>query len=221
MNWELEKENLEKAILQDKISYEELGKRYNCSGANIKKQAKKLGIELPQRRKINESEHFNKGTGKVVIKDVIKYVNKETIKKYCLSCGKELHFSRNNQKFCDSKCQNDYAYKQYVERWKRGEETGMKGSYSVSSYIKRYLFEKFNNKCCKCGWGEINSYTGNIPLEIEHKDGNYTNNSKDNLELLCPNCHSLTSTYKGANRGKGRTTRSKYYIGGSYYINKE
>lgn len=221
MNWELEKENLEKAILQDKISYEELGKRYDCSGANIKKQAKKLGIELPQRRKINESEHFNKGTGKVVIKDVTKYVNKETIKKYCLSCGKELHFSRNNQKFCDSKCQNDYAYKQYVERWKRGEETGMKGSYSVSSYIKRYLFEKFNNKCCKCGWGEINSYTGNIPLEIEHKDGNYTNNSEDNLELLCPNCHSLTSTYKGANRGNGRTTRSKYYIGGSYYINKE
>ena len=29
MNWELEKENLEKAILQDKISYEELGKRKN------------------------------------------------------------------------------------------------------------------------------------------------------------------------------------------------
>ena len=211
MNWELEKENLEKAILQDKISYEELGKRYNCSGANIKKQAKKLGIELPQRRKINESEHFNKGTVKVVIKDVIKHVKKETIKKYCLSCGKELHYSRNNQKFCDSKCQNDYAYKQYIERWKKGEETGMKGSYGISSYIKRYLFEKFHNKCCKCGWGEINSYTGNIPLEIEHKDGNYTNNSEDNLELLCPNCHSLTSTYKGANRGKGRTSRSKYY----------
>lgn len=221
MNWELEKENLEKAILQDKISYEELGRRYGCSGANVKKQAKKLGIELPQRRKINESEHFNKGTGRIIVENTIKHIDKEVTKKYCLSCGKELHGSRSNQKFCNSKCQNDYAYKQYIERWKNGEETGIIGEYGISHYLKRYLFEKYNNKCCKCGWGEINPYTGNIPLEIEHKDGNYTNNSEDNLELLCPNCHSLTSTYKGANRGKGRTSRSKYYIGGDNYIDKE
>ena len=59
--------------------------------------------------------------------------------------------------------------------------------------------------------GETNKHTGNIPLEIEHKDGNYANNSEDNLELLCPNCHSLTATYKGANRGNGRKARNKYY----------
>ena len=87
MNWELEKENLEKAILQDKISYEELGRRYGCSGANVKKQAKKLGIELPQRRKINESEHFNKNVNK----------------RFCLYCGKELIGSRSAHKFCDNK----------------------------------------------------------------------------------------------------------------------
>ena len=86
----------------------------------------------------------------------------------------------------------------------------MKGSYGISNYIKRYLFEKFHNKCCKCGWGETNSYTGNIPLEVEHKDGNYANNLEDNLELLCPNCHSLTETYKGANKGQGRKDRKKY-----------
>lgn len=209
MNWELERENLEKAILQDKISYEELGRRYDCSGANIKKHAKKLGIELPQKRKINESEHFNKGISKMVIM------------KYCLNCGKEFHGSHNNQKFCNGKCQHDYAYKQYIEHWKNGKETGIIGRYSISKYLRRYIFEKFNNKCCKCGWNEINPYTGNIPLEVEHKDGDYTNNLEDNLELLCPNCHSLTSTYKGANRGKGRTSRSKYYIGSNNYIEKE
>lgn len=221
MNWELEKENLEKAILQDKISYEELGRRYGCSGANVKKQAKKLGIELPQRRKINESEHFNKRTDKIIVKNTIKQVEKEVVVKYCLSCGKELHGFHNNQKFCNSKCQKDYAYKQYIERWKNGKETGIIGEYGISKYLRRYIFEKFNNRCCKCGWGETNPYTGNIPLEVEHKDGDYTNNLEDNLELLCPNCHSLTSTYKGANRGKGRTSRSKYYIGGNNYMDKE
>ena len=40
----------------------------------------------------------------------------------------------------------------------------------------------------------------------------YKNNNEDNLILLCPNCHSLTSTYKGANLNHGRKSRKKYYI---------
>ena len=59
---------------------------------------------------------------------------------------------------------------------------------------------------------KINPYTINSPLEIEHIDGDYRNNTESNLVLLCPNCHSLTSTYKGANVERGRKSRSKYYI---------
>jgi 5-methylcytosine-specific restriction endonuclease McrA len=40
-----------------------------------------------------------------------------------------------------------------------------------------------------------------IPLELEHKDGNCTNHNIENLELLCPNCHALTDTYRGKNKG--------------------
>ena len=88
----------------------------------------------------------------------------------------------------------------------------MRGKYGISRHIHRYLMEKFNAKCSRCGWGEVNPYTGNIPLEIEHIDGNYLNNKEENLDLLCPNCHSLTETYKGANRGKGRKDRKKYNL---------
>lgn len=55
-----------------------------------------------------------------------------------------------------------------------------------------------------CGWHKVNEFTGKVPLEVHHIDGNYKNNSEDNLQLLCPSCHSLTSTYGGANRGCGR-----------------
>lgn len=41
-----------------------------------------------------------------------------------------------------------------------------------------------------------------IPLELHHKDGVKDNNSLDNIELICPNCHSFTNTYRGKNTTK-------------------
>ena len=125
----------------------------------------------------------------------------------CLNCCKEI---RDRNKYCSVKCQKEYEYKQYIDKWKNGNIDGMRGDYQISLHIKTYLFKKYNKKCARCGWGEKNRYTGNIPLEIEHIDGNYKNNNEDNLILLCPNCHSLTSTYKGANLNRGRKQRRKY-----------
>ncbi len=126
---------------------------------------------------------------------------------YCLNCKKEIN---NRSKYCSNKCQKEFQYKNYIEKWKNKQINGMRGEYQISSYIKTYLFEKYENKCARCGWKQVNVYTNKIPLEIEHIDGNYKNNDEENLILLCPNCHSLTSTYKGANLNKGRKTRKKY-----------
>ena len=41
-----------------------------------------------------------------------------------------------------------------------------------------------------------------IPLELDHIDGNNRNNSLKNLRLLCPNCHAQTPTYRGKRRTK-------------------
>lgn len=129
---------------------------------------------------------------------------------FCVNCEKPLYIR--NRKYCSTKCEHDYIYKEYIRKWKSGEIDGVKGKgfIDVSGHIKRYLFEKYNNKCVKCGWSEINPYTQTLPLEIEHIDGNAMNNKEENLTLLCPNCHSLTETYRGANRGKG--TRSIKWI---------
>ena len=135
--------------------------------------------------------------------------------KNCLNCGKELE--KRQTKYCSNKCQKEYEHNQWVQRWKAGEETGMRGKYGISEHLKKYLFDKYDNKCAKCGWSEINPFTNTLPLEIEHIDGNYLNNTEENLIVLCPNCHSLTATYKGANKGKGRKDRKQY----SLYANPE
>ena len=129
--------------------------------------------------------------------------------KYCLNCGKELENRQN--KYCNNKCRQEFEYKQYISKWKNGLVDGLVGEYQLSSYIQRYIKEKFKNKCCECGWNKINSTTKHSPLEVHHIDGNYRNNSEENLTLLCPNCHSLTSTYKNASCHEGRKGRRKYY----------
>lgn len=127
--------------------------------------------------------------------------------KFCSNCGKKLSNNRNT--FCDEKCHQEKIQKEWVEKWKNGEESGVVGEYGISNRLKKYFLEKYNNKCQCCGWSETNKYTNSIPLEIHHIDGDYNNNREENLQLLCPNCHSLTNTYKNANK-KGRRLRKKY-----------
>jgi len=143
---------------------------------------------------------------------------KERMETYCINCNKILDIRQ--QTFCSHKCNLEYNHNKYIANWKNGMETGLRGKYSISQYISRYLRIKYDNKCSKCGWGEINLYTNKVPLEVEHIDGNYLNNDEDNLDLICPNCHSLTPTYKGANVGKGRKERSKYSTN-EQFIKKE
>jgi Zn finger protein HypA/HybF involved in hydrogenase expression len=77
----------------------------------------------------------------------------------------------------------------------------------LSNTIGKWL--KREQRCWKCGWNEIHPVLNKVPLEINHIDGNSKNNHKDNLEVLCPNCHSLTPNYRALNYGNGRTARYK------------
>lgn len=129
----------------------------------------------------------------------------------CLWCGKKNRRSTN--KYCSNKCQQDYKYYIWINKWR----VGLIKPKGRTSQIRRFLFWKYNSKCSKCGWGIVNIYSKSIPLEVEHIDGNHTHNQEDNLDLLCPNCHSLTPTYRALNLGNGRAKRRKRYKEGKSY----
>ena len=129
---------------------------------------------------------------------------------YCLNCGKKLEYvSGNRMKYCSQKCQNEYIHKEYIKKWQSGEETGVVGKADISTHIRKYLKEKYNNSCQKCGWNQVNYFTGLIPLQIHHIDGDCLNNKEENLQLLCPNCHALTENYGSRNKNSKRNYRRK------------
>ena len=117
----------------------------------------------------------------------------------CKNCAKE-HIASKNSKglYCSVICQQDFQNNQKIKDGIASQKT-----------MKRYLLSKFGNKCFCCGITDWNDKP--ITMEIEHKDGNSSNNEIENLSLLCPNCHSQTPTYKNKNKGNGRHYRRLRY----------
>jgi len=70
-------------------------------------------------------------------------------------------------------------------------------TYGGGTYqLKNNLFEEkiFEKKCYNCG---LKKWLGkDIPTELEHINGNRFDNRRENLTILCPNCHAFTSTYR-------------------------
>ena len=68
-----------------------------------------------------------------------------------------------------------------------------RSSYKIKNIlIKAKLKEEVCEKCNLKEW-----LNNKIPLELHHVDGDRKNNNFENLQLLCPNCHSLTDNYRG------------------------
>ena len=132
-----------------------------------------------------------------------------------MSCHKSLPSKASlKRRFCTNTCQSKFQYAQYIDQWRSGRKSGNRGKKTInlSAHVVTYIRNKYNDACTRCGWSEINTILGTSPLEIDHIDGNAYNSSEHNLVLLCPNCHSLTKTYKNLNYGHGRVSIKKNYV---------
>ena len=82
---------------------------------------------------------------------------------------------------------------------KRLSEILVKNSTTQSSKLKKRLIREGlkESKCEICGLSKWEGY--DLPLELHHINGDHYDNRLHNLIILCPNCHSLTSNFRGKN----------------------
>ena len=83
------------------------------------------------------------------------------------------------------------------------EDVLVRGGHYQSYKLKKRLFAKGIKKleCEICKWAKY-SVDGRLPLELDHINGDNSDNTLENLRVLCPNCHSLQLTHRGRNRKK-------------------
>ena len=130
-----------------------------------------------------------------------------------MACGCEL-VAPHKRQYCSLTCQRAAERRANTERWLA---TGF-APYVRSGrhYIRLYLLEAQSGRCAICAMdGEWNGEP--LTLVLDHIDGDASNNCRDNLRLVCPNCDSQLPTFKARNRGNGRAWRRQRYADGKSY----
>jgi len=131
----------------------------------------------------------------------------------CLACGRDL--VGHQKKFCGVRCQQAHGR---IVRTREWLATGVAPNVAGLSnhYIKRYIFEDQDGCCGICG-SPAHWMGMRLILVLDHIDGDSTNNARENLRMVCPNCDSQLPTFKSKNRGNGRHFRRERYANGQSY----
>jgi len=135
----------------------------------------------------------------------------DLIKNKCLNCGVNI----SSDKYCSRRCQAEYLWNESVKYMKeKGCFYGCEAEVTLRRKYKKYLKEVRDIKCEICG--TTTWMSKEIPLILDHIDGNADNWNLDNLRLVCGNCNMQLPTFTGRNRGKGRKSRRVFYKRNGY-----
>ncbi len=128
----------------------------------------------------------------------------------CRHCGSAL-VKRTQKIYCGNACQAAVRRHASIKLWLESGEARIDGHHD--HYIRQFLSDAQSSCCAICGGANL--WLGaHLALALDHVDGNPTNNHRENLRLVCPNCDSQLATYKSRNRRNGRHYRRQRYADG-------
>ena len=141
-------------------------------------------------RKEEILEWINENKSKAYISKELK-CKQETLNKYLIQMGIEYKGNQSGKG----------RTKNYKNKWTLEEYLQNSSDIQTNKVKKKILEEGIKEHKCEC-CGLTTWLNQPIPLELHHIDGDRTNNKIENYQLLCPNCHAFTDSYRGKNSRK-------------------
>ena len=141
----------------------------------------------------------------------VKERNVETLHTYiCGNCGKEFTSSNKNAKYCSNQCTADARHNEQYEDFLKNNEKYCRGNYTPKAFKNEFLKEQ-GGVCAICGCKP--EHNGKpLVFILDHIDGDASNNKRENLRLVCPNCDSQLDTFKSKNKNSTRRDYWKEHI---------
>lgn len=121
----------------------------------------------------------------------------------CENCGKIYKAYKSSVgRFCSLKCFSEFNRLIKYQLLINGDESIMRANYSPKAF-KDIILQEQGGICAICGMKQ--EWNGKpLVFILDHIDGHASNNKRDNLRCICPNCDSQLDTYKSKNKNGDR-----------------
>lgn len=208
---ELRKNGLSYNQIKNKLGCSKSTISYHCNNYNLSKPINKIDKDIIKKIEI-DSEYLTEkeisikynisksSVNRYRIFKKNKKKNKKTLNK-CKNCDSDTI-----NKFCSSECSSEYTHKSAYDKFLNENEKYCKPNY-VPKQFKDFFLKEQNNKCDICGC-EPKWNNKTLVFVLDHIDGDASNNKRENIRLICPNCDSQTDTFKSKNKV---STRRNYW----------
>lgn len=136
---------------------------------------------------------------------------KQSFVKICEYCGKEFSTKNLMARFCSNECSTRHEKEKKYEDFIKNNDKYCRGNYIPRKILREKFLSEQNGVCAICGCKP--EHNGKpLVFVLDHIDGDASNNKRENLRMICPNCDSQLDTFKSKNKNSTRRNYWKEHI---------